>query len=265
MSRSVSRARGWGIPVPGDPGQVIYVWWDALSNYISALGYGTGSTTTGTGGPAPTGASTWSARACVRFHAVYWPAILLSAGEPLPTEILVHDYLTAGGRKISKSGGAGDLADPVALAGRYGTDAVRWWLLREVPRVGRRRLHRGAAGRAGQPGPGQRPGQPGQPGDLAGAQSRPGRPGGPGRPADAASPTRPARQRRRPRPRPPWAAPSRRPPGWSGPRWTDYDFRAATRGDLGDRGPGQPVRRAQRAMAAGQGGQGGRCGRGGLA
>jgi methionyl-tRNA synthetase len=71
----------------------------------------------------------------LRFHAVYWPAILLSAGEPLPTEIVVHDYLTAGGRKISKSSGA-DLADPVAVAGEYGTDAVRWWLLREVPRVG---------------------------------------------------------------------------------------------------------------------------------
>ena len=72
----------------------------------------------------------------LRFHAVYWPAILLSAGEPLPTDILVHDYLTIGGRKISKSGPRGDGADPVALAARYGTDAVRWWLLREVPRVG---------------------------------------------------------------------------------------------------------------------------------
>jgi methionyl-tRNA synthetase len=68
---------------------------------------------------------------------VYWPAILLSAGLPLPTDILVHDYLTIDGRKISKSsGGAGVAADPAALAGRFGTDAVRWWLLREVPRVG---------------------------------------------------------------------------------------------------------------------------------
>jgi methionyl-tRNA synthetase len=136
VSRSVDRARGWGIPVPDDPGQVIYVWFDALGNYISALGYGTGSGDY----------RHWWAEAdrrihlvgkgVLRFHAVYWPAILASAGEPLPTEIAVHDYLTAGGRKLSKSGGAGELADPVALVRRYGTDAVRWWLLREVPRVG---------------------------------------------------------------------------------------------------------------------------------
>ncbi len=136
VSRSVSRARGWGIPVPGDPGQVIYVWFDALSNYISALGYGTGSDDYRHWWTEADRRIHLVGKGVVRFHAVYWPAILLSAGEPLPTEIAVHDYLTAGGRKISKSGGAGDLADPVALTGRYGTDAVRWWLLREVPRVG---------------------------------------------------------------------------------------------------------------------------------
>jgi len=136
VSRSVARARGWGIPVPGDPGQVIYVWFDALANYIATLGYGTG---------ADDYRGWWTeadrrihlvGKGVVRFHAVYWPAILASAGEPLPTEIAVHDYLTAGGRKISKSAGAADLADPVDLVARYGTDAVRWWLLREVPRVG---------------------------------------------------------------------------------------------------------------------------------
>ncbi len=63
-----------------------------------------------------------------------WPAMLLSAGEPLPTEILVHDYLTVDGRKLSKS--SGNAVDPVALAERFGADAVRWWLLREVPRGG---------------------------------------------------------------------------------------------------------------------------------
>ena len=75
----------------------------------------------------------------LRFHAVYWPAMLLSSGQPLPTGIFVHDYLTAGGRKISKSAGAAGQAaalEPAALAARYGADAVRWWLLREVPRVG---------------------------------------------------------------------------------------------------------------------------------
>jgi methionyl-tRNA synthetase len=134
VSRSTERAHGWGIPVPGDPGQVIYVWFDALVNYVSALGYGGGG---------PDLERWWAGagrrihlagKGVVRFHAVYWPAILLSAGLPLPTDILVHDYLTADGQKISKSGGA--TVDPTALAARYGTDAVRWWLLREVPRVG---------------------------------------------------------------------------------------------------------------------------------
>jgi methionyl-tRNA synthetase len=140
VSRPASRARGWGIPVPGDPGQVVYVWWDALANYITALGYG----------GAAAGYDQWWAgtgrrvhllgKGVLRFHAVYWPAMLLSAGLPLPTELFVHDYLTAGHRKISKSGllsgQAGDLPGPAALAAEYGADALRWWLLRDVPRVG---------------------------------------------------------------------------------------------------------------------------------
>jgi methionyl-tRNA synthetase len=134
-SRSTARARGWGIPVPDDPGQVIYVWWDALGNYVTALGYGTDREQY----------QHWWGQAgrrihlvgkgVLRFHAVYWPAILLSAGLPLPTDILVHDYLTIDGRKISKSA-ATPAADPAALVSQFGTDAVRWWLLREVPRVG---------------------------------------------------------------------------------------------------------------------------------
>jgi methionyl-tRNA synthetase len=150
VSRSTDRAHGWGIPVPGDPGQVIYVWWDALNNYVTALGYGTGGDDlrrwwTGAGRRIHL-----AGKGVLRFHAVYWPAILLSAGLPLPTDILVHDYLTAGGQKISKSGGekisksggqeiaksGGVTVDPAVLADQYGTDAVRWWLLREVPRVG---------------------------------------------------------------------------------------------------------------------------------
>ncbi|HEX6933337.1 MAG TPA: class I tRNA ligase family protein, partial [Streptosporangiaceae bacterium] len=134
VSRSVRRAHGWGIPVPGDPDQVIYVWWDALGNYITALGYG--------GDEA--GLRRWWTGAArrvhllgkgvLRFHAVYWPAILASAGLPLPTDILVHDYLTVDGRKISKS--AGGAVAPAELARAYGTDALRWWLLRDVPRTG---------------------------------------------------------------------------------------------------------------------------------
>jgi methionyl-tRNA synthetase len=135
-SRATARARGWGVPVPGDPDQVIYVWWDALGNYITAPGYGTGAADYRQWWGGADRRVHLAGKGVLRFHAVYWPAMLLSAGEPLPTDILVHDYLTIGGSKISKSGPAGDSADPVALAGRYGTDAVRWWLLREVPRTG---------------------------------------------------------------------------------------------------------------------------------
>ncbi|MBJ3809948.1 methionine--tRNA ligase [Streptomyces flavofungini] len=134
VSRSGTRARGWGIPVPDDPEQVVYVWWDALGNYVTSLGYGTDD-------PAYdqwwTGADRRShllGKGVVRFHAVYWPAMLLSAGLPLPTDILVHDYLTVDGSKISKS--SGTTVDPAELVAEFGTDAVRWWLLREVPRVG---------------------------------------------------------------------------------------------------------------------------------
>jgi methionyl-tRNA synthetase len=134
ISRSTERAHGWGIPVQGDPGQVMYVWWDALSNYVSALGYGTGSEDYRRWWADASRRVHLAGKGVLRFHAVYWPAMLLSAGQPLPTDILVHDYLTTDGRKISKSGGG--TPDPVALARRFGTDAVRWWLLREVPRVG---------------------------------------------------------------------------------------------------------------------------------
>ena len=140
VSRPAGRARGWGIPVPGDPEQVIYVWFDALCNYVTALGYGRDGETDGEA------YRRWWAgqgnriqllgKGVLRFHAVYWPAMLLASGQPLPTAIFVHDYLTTGGRKISKSAAGADRLEPAALAAEYGTDAVRWWLLREVPRVG---------------------------------------------------------------------------------------------------------------------------------
>jgi methionyl-tRNA synthetase len=134
VSRSVARSRGWGIGVPGDPGQVVYVWFDALANYITALGYGAGAAAYHQWWAGGDRRVHVIGKGILRFHAVYWPALLLSAGVPLPTDILVHDYLTVEGRKLSKSNG--NVIDPVALAGRFGTDAVRWWLLREVPRVG---------------------------------------------------------------------------------------------------------------------------------
>src|SRR5262249_51962007 len=134
VSRSTARAHGWGIPVPGDPDQVIYVWWDALGNYLSALGYGSDEVNLARWWTGASRRVHLLGKGVLRFHAVYWPAMLASAGLPLPTDIIVHDYLTVDGRKISKSGGA--TVDPAALAGEYGTDAIRWWLLRDVPRIG---------------------------------------------------------------------------------------------------------------------------------
>jgi len=134
ISRSHTRARGWGIPVPDGEDQVIYVWWDALGNYVTSLDYGTGGRDYDRWWVRGDRRVHLVGKGVLRFHAVYWPAMLLSAGEPLPTDVLVHDYLTAEGRKISKSSGA--VVDPVALVGGFGADAVRWWLLREVPRVG---------------------------------------------------------------------------------------------------------------------------------
>ncbi|WP_198950813.1 methionine--tRNA ligase [Kineosporia sp. A_224] len=131
VSRPAARAQGWGVPVPGDPGQVVYVWFDALVNYVSGLGWPAN-------GP-DDGYQRWWAggagrvhvvgKGIARFHTVLWPALLLSAGLPLPTRVLVHDYLTVEGAKIAKSGA--QAADPAALVASYGVDAVRWWLVRE--------------------------------------------------------------------------------------------------------------------------------------
>ncbi|MBV2354146.1 methionine--tRNA ligase [Streptomyces sp. J2-1] len=134
VSRSRERARGWGIPVPGDPTQVVYVWWDALGSYVTGLGFGTEGPAFEHWWASPGRRTHLLGKGVLRFHAVYWPALLLSAGLPLPTDLLVHGYLTVDGRKIGKSAGNG--VDPTALVAAYGTDAVRWWLLREVPRSG---------------------------------------------------------------------------------------------------------------------------------
>ena len=131
VSRPAARAGGWGIPVPDDPGQTVYVWWDALANYVTALGDGNELRTWWVGSDERVHVI---GKGIVRFHAVSWLALLLSAGLPLPTTILVHDYLTVDGAKLAKS--AGNAVDPVALIGRFGVDAVRWWLLSEVAPVG---------------------------------------------------------------------------------------------------------------------------------
>jgi methionyl-tRNA synthetase len=133
ISRTQARARGWGIPVPGDPDQVIYVWFDALTNYLTALGYGTDPDRYRRYWIENSNRVHVIGKDILRFHAVYWPAMLLSAGAPLPTTIVVHGFLTRDGRRMSKTLGTG--IDPVTLTESWGVDAVRYWLLREVPPV----------------------------------------------------------------------------------------------------------------------------------
>ncbi|NTU69888.1 methionine--tRNA ligase [bacterium] len=128
VSRSQERAKGWGIPVPGDPSQVIYVWFDALGNYITALGYGTGDKLFDNYWPADAHVV---GKGITKFHAIYWPAMLLSAGVALPKKLFVHGYFTVDGQKMSKS--LGNVIDPEDLVLKYGVDAVRYFLLREIP------------------------------------------------------------------------------------------------------------------------------------
>ena len=122
ISRSRERAHGWGLQVPGDESQVIYVWFDALVNYLSARGFDAWRDAERVTHVIGKGVS--------RFHCVYWPAILLSAQQRLPDRIWIHGYVTVDGEKISKSlGGAIDPNDAVAARG---TDALRYYLLRHV-------------------------------------------------------------------------------------------------------------------------------------
>ena len=128
VSRTAARAKGWGIPVPDDPDQYLYVWYDALANYITALGYATGADTYQKYWVSAEQKVHMIGKGINRFHTVYWPAMLLSANVPLPTEVFVHGYVTSGGQKMSKS--VGNVIDPNGLIDRYGTDSVRYFLLR---------------------------------------------------------------------------------------------------------------------------------------
>jgi methionyl-tRNA synthetase len=135
ISRTAERARGWGLPVPGDPSHVMYVWFDALTNYITALGYGAeGDGLYGRYWVENDRRVHTIGKDIVRFHAIYWPAMLLSAGEPLPSTVFVHGFLTRDGQRMSKTLGTG--VDPRELVATWGVDAVRYWLLREVPPTG---------------------------------------------------------------------------------------------------------------------------------
>jgi methionyl-tRNA synthetase len=126
---SLSRAgQQWGVPVPWDPEQVVYVWVDALINYLSALTYARpGEDLRDRYWPH---ARHLIAKDILRFHCVYWPALLLSAGYEVPRRIFVHGYLTLDDRKISKS--LGNAIDPLDLVNVYGADAVRYWATRSV-------------------------------------------------------------------------------------------------------------------------------------
>jgi|KBSSwiStaDraftv2_1062776.scaffolds.fasta_scaffold02250_10 methionyl-tRNA synthetase len=126
---SISRTSfDWGVPVPGSDNHVMYVWLDALTNYITGLGY-------------PDDTELWRqywpanihliGKDVVRFHAVYWPAFLMSAGIALPKQVYGHGFLLTRGEKMSKS--VGNVVDPMVLAERFGVDALRYFLLREVP------------------------------------------------------------------------------------------------------------------------------------
>ena len=126
---SISRTTfDWGVPVPDDPKHVMYVWVDALTNYLSATGF------PDTHAPR---AQFWPASAHVigkditRFHAIYWPAFLLSAGLPVPDQIVVHGFLFSRGEKMSKS--VGNVVSPSDLVRNYGVDQTRYFFLREVP------------------------------------------------------------------------------------------------------------------------------------
>ncbi len=130
VSRSYTRAHGWGIPVPNDPEQIIYVWFDALCNYITALGYATESDLYHRYWLDNPQRVHVIGKGITRFHAIYWPAILLSAGAPLPTTLFIHGYITLNREKVSKS--RGNVIDPADLSAHYGVDTLRYYLLREI-------------------------------------------------------------------------------------------------------------------------------------
>ncbi len=118
----------WGIPVPFDPDHVIYVWLDALSNYITALGYGEENSLYEEFWPADV---QLIGKDILRFHTIYWPIFLMALGEPLPKTVFGHGWLMLQEGKMSKS--KGNAIDPMVLAGRYSSDALRYFLLREIP------------------------------------------------------------------------------------------------------------------------------------
>ncbi len=128
ISRSNARAKNWGVPVPGDDSQRMYVWFDALNIYQSGVGFGWDEDKYLKYWPADMHVI---GKGIVRFHAVFWPAFLLSAGLPLPKRIFVHGYYTVDGQKMSKT--IGNVFDPVPLLEKYGADPLRYYMLAKTP------------------------------------------------------------------------------------------------------------------------------------
>ncbi|MEK7114643.1 MAG: methionine--tRNA ligase [Patescibacteria group bacterium] len=132
FSRPVEKLAGWGVPVPDNDSQLMYVWCDALANYVSALGYGSGDESNFQ--------KFWPAdlhvigKDILRFHALIWPAMLLSAKLPLPKTLFVHGFIISDGKRMSKT--LGNVIDPFDLIERYGVDAARYYLLREITPFG---------------------------------------------------------------------------------------------------------------------------------
>jgi len=127
VSRSNERAKNWGVPVPNDPTQRIYVWFDALNIYQSGIGFGWDKKKYKKYWPADVHVI---GKGISRFHSIYWPAFLLSAKLSLPKTIFIHGYLTINGQKISKT--IGNVIDPTPLIKKNGTDAIRYYLLAKV-------------------------------------------------------------------------------------------------------------------------------------
>ncbi len=127
ISRTNKRAKNWGVPVPNDPNQRIYVWFDALNIYQSGIGFGWDEEKYDKWWPADLHVI---GKGIIRFHAVYWPAILLSTGLKLPKKLFVHEYFTVNGQKMSKT--LGNVYDPVPLVEKYGADSLRYYCLAKI-------------------------------------------------------------------------------------------------------------------------------------
>lgn len=127
ISRTNERAKNWGVPVPNDPLQRVYVWMDALNIYQSGVGFGWDDNMYHKWWPTNLHII---GRGILRFHAVYWPAFLLSAGLALPKKLFVHDYITINGQKMSKT--LGNIIDPLEVIKKYGADGLRYYLLAKI-------------------------------------------------------------------------------------------------------------------------------------